>query len=338
MRPRCPAQSRHHPRRRPPGSRTPPQDHPHGRTRGRPLRGVRLLRAGLPQQRPDHDPAPAHRAAPGDGNGKGERRRRAAARAGGRLRLRRCADLRGGRHVPDRPPCPDQHRRPGSTAACRRQRGSGAGGGADGGQALGCHDPDRRRRSRPRGVPTGPPGHGHDPDGPPRCRVRHGAAVDRRPAARRPRQNSGRLDGAGAGRVLHRLHRVDVRSLPLRARCRPGVHGTVPAWRCRGRPAGRPAGPLLARRRGSAQTTPSSPSQAPSPRRWRYRSTGAAVGSRATAGCCIPSSPPRPPGARPPPSRTTPPRRTSRATGPARSAWPGQPGTSSITCPSSSSG
>ena len=37
---------------------------PPGRGRGGPLRRVRLLRAGLPEQGPDDHPAPAHRAAP----------------------------------------------------------------------------------------------------------------------------------------------------------------------------------------------------------------------------------------------------------------------------------
>ena len=43
-----------------------PQAPPTGRVRGRPVRGVRLLRAGLPEPRPHHHPAAADRAAPGD--------------------------------------------------------------------------------------------------------------------------------------------------------------------------------------------------------------------------------------------------------------------------------
>ena len=44
-----------------------------GRGGGRPLRGMRLLRAGLPQQGPHHHPAAADRAAPGDAAGRGRR-------------------------------------------------------------------------------------------------------------------------------------------------------------------------------------------------------------------------------------------------------------------------
>ena len=44
------------------------------------------------------------------------------ARAEARLRLRRRRDLRGGRHVPDRLPGADQHRRPGQAAAAPRDR------------------------------------------------------------------------------------------------------------------------------------------------------------------------------------------------------------------------
>ena len=41
-----------------------PEGHRHRGRRGRPVRGVRLLRAGLPEQGPDHHAPPAHRAAP----------------------------------------------------------------------------------------------------------------------------------------------------------------------------------------------------------------------------------------------------------------------------------
>ena len=93
-----------------------------GRGRGRPVRGVRVLRAGLPQPRPHHHPAAADRAAPGAAARQGRRRRGARRRARGRVRLRRHRHLRGRRHVPDRLPRPDQHRRPGQAAA------AGAGG------------------------------------------------------------------------------------------------------------------------------------------------------------------------------------------------------------------
>ena len=94
-----------------------PQDRPRGRARGRPVRGVRLLRAGLPEPRPHDHAAPADRAAPGDAAGQGGGRRGARRGARGRVRLRGHRDLRGRRHVPDRVPGPDQHRRPRQAAA-----------------------------------------------------------------------------------------------------------------------------------------------------------------------------------------------------------------------------
>ena len=59
--------------RRPRRPHPPPQGHPDRRGGGRPVRGMWLLRTGLPQQGPHHDPAAADRAAPRDAAGRGRR-------------------------------------------------------------------------------------------------------------------------------------------------------------------------------------------------------------------------------------------------------------------------
>jgi D-lactate dehydrogenase len=80
---------------------------------------VRLLRTGLPQPGPHHDAPPAHRPAAGDG-ARCEHRKPAPSRAvAGRVRVRRGADLRGRRYVPDGLPRLDQHRRPGQATTRR---------------------------------------------------------------------------------------------------------------------------------------------------------------------------------------------------------------------------
>ena len=62
-----PRRADHRRRRRPHPA---PQGHADRRVGGRPVRGMRLLRTGLPQQGPDHDAAAADRAAPGDAAGR----------------------------------------------------------------------------------------------------------------------------------------------------------------------------------------------------------------------------------------------------------------------------
>ena len=59
--------------RRPRRPHPPPQGRPDRRGGGRPVRGMWLLRTGLPQQGPHHHPAAADRAAPGDATGRVER-------------------------------------------------------------------------------------------------------------------------------------------------------------------------------------------------------------------------------------------------------------------------
>ena len=59
---------------------------PTGRARGRPVRGVRLLRAGVPEPGPHHHAAAAHRAAPRDAAGRGRGDTALVAAARGRLR------------------------------------------------------------------------------------------------------------------------------------------------------------------------------------------------------------------------------------------------------------
>ncbi len=58
------AEPRRHPRRRPGGPPAPHQAAAEGRARGGPVRGVRVLRARVPESRSDPDPAAAHRRTP----------------------------------------------------------------------------------------------------------------------------------------------------------------------------------------------------------------------------------------------------------------------------------
>ena len=95
--------------------------------------------------------------------------------------------LRGRRHVPDRLPGADQHRRPDEAPAGRQRRAScAAKGWACRGEALGRHHPrgvgrvDRRRQAAQR------PGHRAEPAGPQGDRSRHVAAVVAGAARRRP--------------------------------------------------------------------------------------------------------------------------------------------------------
>ena len=86
-----------------------------GRGRRQPLHRVRVLRAGLPEPRPDDDAAPADRAAPRDG---APARGVAGAPGAGRgVRLRRARHLRGRRHLHARLPAGDRHRRAGQGSA-----------------------------------------------------------------------------------------------------------------------------------------------------------------------------------------------------------------------------
>ena len=83
---------------------------------GGPVRGMRVLRAGVPQPRSDADPAAADRAAARDAA-----RTQSATTSWPtnwrRPTTTRPADLRGRRHVRDRVPGADQHRGPGAAAA-----------------------------------------------------------------------------------------------------------------------------------------------------------------------------------------------------------------------------
>ncbi len=98
--------------RRPPAQ---PEDDAADRGRGDDLRRVRLLRAGLPEPRPDDDAAPADRPAPRDG-APGARLAGARGAAGG-VRVRRARDLRRRRHLRARLPAGDRHRQAGQGAA-----------------------------------------------------------------------------------------------------------------------------------------------------------------------------------------------------------------------------
>ncbi|KMR65839.1 hypothetical protein EY01_15030, partial [Staphylococcus aureus] len=69
-----------------------PQDRPARGVRGGPLRGVRLLRAGVPVPGPHAHAAPAHRGTPGDRAGRGAQGHRPGRPAAPRVRLRRAAD------------------------------------------------------------------------------------------------------------------------------------------------------------------------------------------------------------------------------------------------------
>ena len=69
LRPGRHPQPRHGPHRRRRPAPAQPQVHPDGRGGGRPLRRVRLLRAGVPEQGPHHHAPPAHRRAPRDRRG-----------------------------------------------------------------------------------------------------------------------------------------------------------------------------------------------------------------------------------------------------------------------------
>ena len=109
------------PRRRaqPRPGRPPAQPQVDARDRGGrdQVRGVRLLRAGLPvAERHDHA-APADRAAPGDGALRWRRAGTGGAR--GRVRLRRHGDLRRRRLVHGRVPGRDRHRKAGEGTADR---------------------------------------------------------------------------------------------------------------------------------------------------------------------------------------------------------------------------
>ncbi len=164
---------------------------PTGRGRGRQVRRVRLLRAGVPVARPDLDPAAAHRAAPRDPVRRARRghRDRRATRA--RVRLRRRRDLRRRRHVRHRVPGADRHRRTGQAAArartCRR-RGRRRGPrrpalGGDHRRGRGALDRDDALPA-----PLEPVLRGAEPGGAGRAGRRHRAAVVGRaaPAAARP--------------------------------------------------------------------------------------------------------------------------------------------------------
>ena len=93
--------------RRPPAAHQAGAD---GRGGGRPLRRVRLLRAGVPVAGPHPDAAPADRAAPGHPRGGAGRRRRHGRAARARLRVPRRGHLRGRRDVRHRVPGRHQHR------------------------------------------------------------------------------------------------------------------------------------------------------------------------------------------------------------------------------------
>ena len=121
------------------------------------MRGVRLLRAGVPEPRPHHHAAAADRAAPARCSGaKAAGDTALVARDRGRLRLRGHRHLRGRRHVPDGLPGADQHRRSGQAAAA-----------GEGRQAR-----SRAGRRRP-GTGRAPPGRHRWPStSPPCCRRR----------------------------------------------------------------------------------------------------------------------------------------------------------------------
>ena len=114
------------------------------------LRRVRLLRARLPEPRPDDDATPADRPPPRDGP---PASRLAAAREADRgVRVRRPRDLRGRRDVRDDLPARDRHRRPRQGAPRRRARRARGTGSAAGRAALG---PRRGRRSLRPGLGIG---------------------------------------------------------------------------------------------------------------------------------------------------------------------------------------
>ena len=118
--------------RRPPAQ---PEDDPGDRGRGHHLRRMRLLRAGLPEPPPDHDPAAADRPAPRDGPpAPGVAGARGAS---ARVRVRRGRDLRRRRHLRARLPARDRHRQAGQVAARAPALGARRAGGAAARRALG---------------------------------------------------------------------------------------------------------------------------------------------------------------------------------------------------------
>ena len=125
----------------------PPQPDDDARDRGgrEHLRRVRLLPAGLPEPRPDHDPPPAHRPAPRDrpqllG-------RRSPPRSSGGVLLRRPRYLRGRRHLCAGLSTMDRHGQAREGAPCPRDFPPRHGCHAPGAAALGVGRAGRPRRS-----------------------------------------------------------------------------------------------------------------------------------------------------------------------------------------------
>ena len=142
-----------------------------GRGGGRPLRGVRLLRAGVPQQGPDPDAAAADRPAPRRAAGNRPWRPRHRRRDPRGLRVSGQADLRSGRDVPGGLSGGHQHRRSGAPPARRGRRSGREGrlGRRCGG--MGHAHPrglvrDQRRRNHAAGAATGRDGRGPGAAGP----------------------------------------------------------------------------------------------------------------------------------------------------------------------------
>ena len=159
---------------------------PHGRGGGRPLRRVRLLRAGVPVARPHPDPAPADRAPPGHPQrraGRGRRHGRSGSSAPTSTRAWTPARSTG---------CAPPRARSASTPDCWSRRSAArtcptpVGGRLD----RGRHSTGARRRRWPRPPsrwPRAVPGplSAATAVGRVAARRRHGAAVDPRPASRR---------------------------------------------------------------------------------------------------------------------------------------------------------
>ena len=181
-----------------------------GRRRRRPVRRVRLLRARLPEPRPDHDAAPADRPAARDGAPAGGLA--GARRPARRVRVRRHPDLRGRRHVRARLPARDRHRRAGEEVPRRRstrraRSGPGSRPRSAGRRSSARRAPGSRARPVSKALSARRPG-GPERRARPRLARRDAAAGAVDPAGDAPR---------GRGRGLPaRVHQPDLRPEPAR--------------------------------------------------------------------------------------------------------------------------
>ena len=186
--------------RRPPAQ---PENDAADRGVGDDLRGVRLLRAGLPEPQPDDDAAPADRPAAGDG-APARRARRCSEALLAEYEYEALRHLRGRRLLRARLPGRDRH----------RQAGQGA--------APASATPSAPRSAPLRAAQRWGAGRGRLALRPARRRAA-GAADQARPGAarRRPRRAAGPLHDRRRRRLRPLLHEPDLRRLPARQVCWP---------------------------------------------------------------------------------------------------------------------